>query len=627
MASNKFTPNLNLSQFDGTDKPTWRGDYNNDMLKIDTGHAALDKKHTDVEAGLTQGLQTEQANRIQADKDVDNKHTAAETSLRADLGRETANRTQADHDLDVKHAQALTQAQNDTNNRMKIESERPDILSTLRLGKWTSATTRYISHRGGTGYPEQSIEGCKYAQSLGFIPEVDVRLLKDGTPVLCHDETIGRTMSSLRAQNANIAVREIPDINEWKNEYRLKPTINGGLSCPSPTLWDLLANCANRGLLNIEVKELDQATLDATIQLINIFHAKKSVILASFDHELMRQAKAQGFTTMCFAGNDGQLDNILQSPAHPDFIGVHYSICTIDRVNRIKAYGSQCTAWTCDLFDDVNHCRDAGAVLITSNRPDIMTDYSGIYDTSNHNGKIMADGVLQAYRPYDSININRGFDFNQLLGPLVMGDMFGHNYGQKDGLTYMVWEPYKTRCLRLNDNEDSINVHVEGYCGPLVQPTASVHETFAKFVIFDAIGDGHFLDDASCKFAMFSIRRAGEANAFARNHQSSQQASNSASQWMVQDNGQPYSEQTPFYSTNSRISYTLDLHFHKTNVSFDLNTKDKDLYGALEYPNGVNMGGGVKKLAILMDASHSIEYMRLNVSNITTDALGTGRPS
>lgn len=36
-ASNK-TPNLKLSQFIGTDKPTWLGDYNTDMQKIDTAY-------------------------------------------------------------------------------------------------------------------------------------------------------------------------------------------------------------------------------------------------------------------------------------------------------------------------------------------------------------------------------------------------------------------------------------------------------------------------------------------------------------------------------------------------------------------------------------------------------------
>lgn len=37
MSSSQKTPYYNLSQFQDTDKPSWRGDYNGDMSKIDTG--------------------------------------------------------------------------------------------------------------------------------------------------------------------------------------------------------------------------------------------------------------------------------------------------------------------------------------------------------------------------------------------------------------------------------------------------------------------------------------------------------------------------------------------------------------------------------------------------------------
>ena len=37
MSSSKKTPYYNLSQFQDADKPSWRGDYNADMDKIDTG--------------------------------------------------------------------------------------------------------------------------------------------------------------------------------------------------------------------------------------------------------------------------------------------------------------------------------------------------------------------------------------------------------------------------------------------------------------------------------------------------------------------------------------------------------------------------------------------------------------
>ena len=35
MSASKHTANYNLSQFAGTDRPTWLGDYNSDMTKID----------------------------------------------------------------------------------------------------------------------------------------------------------------------------------------------------------------------------------------------------------------------------------------------------------------------------------------------------------------------------------------------------------------------------------------------------------------------------------------------------------------------------------------------------------------------------------------------------------------
>lgn len=51
MASSKKTPYYNLSQFQDADKPSWRGDYNGDMDKIDTG--IRDAKDTAIEARRT----------------------------------------------------------------------------------------------------------------------------------------------------------------------------------------------------------------------------------------------------------------------------------------------------------------------------------------------------------------------------------------------------------------------------------------------------------------------------------------------------------------------------------------------------------------------------------------------
>lgn len=51
MSSTNHTPNLGLSQFLGTDKPTWLGDYNSDMEKIDRSVHNLEIGTTSVIAG------------------------------------------------------------------------------------------------------------------------------------------------------------------------------------------------------------------------------------------------------------------------------------------------------------------------------------------------------------------------------------------------------------------------------------------------------------------------------------------------------------------------------------------------------------------------------------------------
>lgn len=54
MTATNHTKNYNLSQFAGTDRPTWLGDYNGDMTKID----AQLKKNADAIASAGGGLKS-----------------------------------------------------------------------------------------------------------------------------------------------------------------------------------------------------------------------------------------------------------------------------------------------------------------------------------------------------------------------------------------------------------------------------------------------------------------------------------------------------------------------------------------------------------------------------------------
>lgn len=55
MTATNHTKNYNLSQFVGTDRPTWLGDYNGDMTKIDD---QLKRNANDIASAAAGGLKT-----------------------------------------------------------------------------------------------------------------------------------------------------------------------------------------------------------------------------------------------------------------------------------------------------------------------------------------------------------------------------------------------------------------------------------------------------------------------------------------------------------------------------------------------------------------------------------------
>ena len=67
MSSTNKTPNYDLSQYIGTDKPTYLGDYNGDMLKIDTQMKANADAATSAEASAGEAV----AKATQAQGDID----------------------------------------------------------------------------------------------------------------------------------------------------------------------------------------------------------------------------------------------------------------------------------------------------------------------------------------------------------------------------------------------------------------------------------------------------------------------------------------------------------------------------------------------------------------------------
>lgn len=96
MASTNKTTNYELSQYIGTDKPTYLGDYNSDMLKIDTGMKGNADNITSVNTLATTAKNTADTAYANAGTALTNATTAKNTADNA-MAKATANESKIDN--------------------------------------------------------------------------------------------------------------------------------------------------------------------------------------------------------------------------------------------------------------------------------------------------------------------------------------------------------------------------------------------------------------------------------------------------------------------------------------------------------------------------------------------------
>lgn len=85
MGSTNSTPNYELSQFIGTDKPAWLQDYNGDMLKIDSGIAGA-KTAADNAQSAADGAQGDATSALSGIADINTELGTVETTLGTAVG-------------------------------------------------------------------------------------------------------------------------------------------------------------------------------------------------------------------------------------------------------------------------------------------------------------------------------------------------------------------------------------------------------------------------------------------------------------------------------------------------------------------------------------------------------------
>lgn len=154
MSSTNKTTNYKLSQYIGTDKPTYLGDYNGDMLKIDNQM----KANADSASNATSAAGAAQAVADKASKDV----KALNDSV-------TAN-SEAIASLKTKNAQQDVSIQNATNSASsalnKAKQNEQNITDINTRNQWIQGTN--IHNTGLPNYTKGSWD-CSYNRLSGLL--------------------------------------------------------------------------------------------------------------------------------------------------------------------------------------------------------------------------------------------------------------------------------------------------------------------------------------------------------------------------------------------------------------------------------------------------------------------------
>ena len=133
MASTNKTVNYELSQFEGTDKPSWEADYNADMLAIDTNLKAV----SDVANGASGDISTLDGRLTTAEGNIStNANDIDALEGRADALE--AGQTSDDGRLDALEAEQIVQnTAIESNTRLGYNLARPyDSGSTYAVGAY-----------------------------------------------------------------------------------------------------------------------------------------------------------------------------------------------------------------------------------------------------------------------------------------------------------------------------------------------------------------------------------------------------------------------------------------------------------------------------------------------------------
>jgi glycerophosphoryl diester phosphodiesterase len=251
-------------------------------------------------------------------------------------------------------------------------------------------SARVFAHRGGAALrPENTLAAFEHARALGVHGiELDVRLARDGEPVVIHDATLDRTTDA----SGPVAARTSDELARVDAGARFGGADGfpfRGRGVGVPRLADVLAHHPHTPLI-VELKDDRIELAVSALRAVREADAEGRVVLGSFHHRVLRavRAEAPGLPTgasrleVRVALYRSWVGWPLGRPAYRAFQVPEQSgltrVISPRFVRAAHASGAAVQVWTVNHEDDMRRLLAWGVDGLITDRPDLAGAIVGV---------------------------------------------------------------------------------------------------------------------------------------------------------------------------------------------------------------------------------------------------------
>ncbi len=232
-----------------------------------------------------------------------------------------------------------------------------------------------VAHRGASAYaPENTLAAFDLALQMGADGvELDVKLTRDGVPIILHDEAVDRTTDG-HGLITDMMLAEVKrlDAGSW-----FDPRFRGERI---PTLAEALGRVGSRGIVNVELKvlyERIEGLEPAVLAVVEDSGSTDRVLFSSFNPLALREMAALNPRLprgLLYAANQpvylrrAWLRPLARATAlHPKHTMVDARL-----VRWAHEKGYAVNTWTVDFPPEMKRLVDLGVDMIMTNKPDVL---------------------------------------------------------------------------------------------------------------------------------------------------------------------------------------------------------------------------------------------------------------